>query len=67
METGSNLQLVVNVAREQIYWYVLSKEVGRPRRFVARGVFERGRDTSEDEPLLHLLLAASDAYRHAGR
>lgn len=63
METGSTVTLALHVWRGQYAYVVMERQRSGRRHMIARGVLDRDADTSEDQPLLALLLAASEAYR----
>ena len=63
METGSTAVLSIHVWRGQYAWVVMERRPGGRRHLLGRGVLDRDADTSEDQPFLALLLAASEAYR----
>ena len=63
METGSTVILSLHVWTGQYAWVLQERKRGGRRRLIARGVLDREVDTSEDQPALAALLAASEAYR----
>lgn len=63
MDTGSTVILSIHVWSGQYAWVVQERRRSGRRHLLGRGVLERETDTSEDQPFLALLLAASEAYR----